>query len=118
MPHDDLHALPLWDPHALTLAVGDNPGIHRRLLAKYLASARTTAQSLADAAAQENWQAASEAAHRLKSASRAVGAMRLGHVCEALERQGRSGVAAGCAELAAAVAQEFAQAAQHIEAAL
>ncbi|WP_342619710.1 Hpt domain-containing protein [Rhodoferax sp. GW822-FHT02A01] len=104
---NELELLPLWDAGALARAVGDNPTIHKRLLGKYLESAPATASAIATSVAHGDWQSASEHSHRLKSSSRAVGAMRLGALCEALEREGRAANGAGCTALAQAVLSGF-----------
>jgi HPt (histidine-containing phosphotransfer) domain-containing protein len=48
-------------------------------------------------------------AHKLKSSSRSVGAMRLGGLCEALEHAGRSGDDTRCNALTEAVQSAFAE---------
>lgn len=48
-------------------------------------------------------------AHALKSASFNVGAMALGETCRRLERLGKAGEQAGCAELVASIERQYAQ---------
>jgi HPt (histidine-containing phosphotransfer) domain-containing protein len=114
----ELELLPLWDADALVRAVGDNPAIHKRLLGKYLETAPATVSAIAASVAQEDWQSASGQAHRLKSSSRAVGAMRLGALCEMLEREARAANGAGCTPLAQAVLAGFELVATQIRARL
>lgn len=81
--------LPVWDSNALTAVVGDNPGMHQRLLAKFLVNAhRQLAQIQAAALAAQIDQIVS-VAHTLKSAARTVGAMALGDLCQQIETSGR-----------------------------
>ena len=112
----ELDLLPLWDASALARAVGDNPAVKKRLMGKYLESAAATVSAIASSVARGDWQVAAEQSHRLKSSSRAVGAVRLGALCEALEREGRAGNGAGCAPLAQAVRAGFEMAATQIRA--
>lgn len=68
------------------------PGaIHLRLLEKYLISAQEQASRLRAAIAWGDPTAAGQIAHGLKSNARAVGAMRLGTLCEKLEQAGKAG---------------------------
>ena len=103
----DLDSFPVWDATALSRIVGDNQATQKRLLDKYLNTAQETVTGMRISAAGADWAQASELAHKLKSSSRSVGAMRLGALCEALERQGRIGAADACATLVPQVLQEF-----------
>jgi hypothetical protein len=76
---------------------------------KYLLTAGETITGLRDAASAAHWPQASELAHKLKSSSRSVGAMRLGALCEALEREGRAGSPGTCQALVALVIQGFSE---------
>lgn len=111
MPEPSLNAgidaLPLWDSAALTRAVGDNPAIHKRLLQKYVSTAGASVEELAASVTQGDWLAAAELAHKLKSASRSVGAMHLGALCELLEHAGRAANGPACVELLPLVSQGF-----------
>mgnify|MGYP006188639559 CR=1 FL=1 len=64
------------------------------LIAEFLAdfqiSARDTAHAIHTACVAGDWRQVGELAHRLKSSSRAVGAMQLGEICAALEQAGRN----------------------------
>ena len=115
---NELELLPLWDAGALARAVGNNPAIHKRLLGKYLESAATSVSAITASVAGTDWQTTSEQSHRLKSSSRAVGAMRLGALCEALEREARAGNGAGCTALTQAVLAGFEMVATQIRAQL
>jgi len=82
---------PVFDPGMLTKMVGDSPAIHKRLLEKYLINAQDQAEHLRAAFASGDATAAGQIAHGLKSNARAVGAMRLGELCEKLEQAGKAG---------------------------
>jgi HPt (histidine-containing phosphotransfer) domain-containing protein len=101
--------LPLWDPDALQRVVGDKRATQTRLLEKYLQSTQEIVTALGDAADTSQWTAMVELAHKLKSSSRAVGAMRLGGLCDALEHAGRAAHSSECLALATQVAQGFAE---------
>jgi HPt (histidine-containing phosphotransfer) domain-containing protein len=47
----------------------------------------------------QDWLAVSATAHKIKSSARTIGALRLGAVCEALEREGKRGNAPQCRTL-------------------
>ncbi|MCB1894313.1 MAG: CHASE domain-containing protein [Zoogloeaceae bacterium] len=81
----------VFDPDMLTQLVGDNPAIHRRLRERFLANAQLQAARLRAAITAGDARAAGHIAHGLKSNARAVGAMQLGDLCEALEHVGKTG---------------------------
>ncbi len=85
----DAAAPPTWDRQALTRLVGEQPGLHRSLLARFLSHAEQQVASIAEAAVSGEAALAGEIAHKLKSAARGVGAMALGAVCQDIERAGR-----------------------------
>lgn len=82
------------DVSVLKALVGDDPAVIREFLHDFRVSAVKTAAELK--AACENGQAAQAGAlaHKLKSSSRAVGALALGDLCDELENFGRIGDAA------------------------
>ena len=111
MPGNDrFDTLAVWDSGALRQLVGDRIALQRSLLTNYLGHADTLLPQLAQALRQGDGAQASAIAHRLKSASRSVGAMRLGALCEAAELAGQSGLAAGDAALALELESNLAQA--------
>jgi HPt (histidine-containing phosphotransfer) domain-containing protein len=90
--------------------VGDNNGLHRCLLEKFLLNAseqviRIESQALAGNATQ-----AAHVAHALKSAARSVGALALAELCQQIETAGLAHEATQCAALAATAATVFNQA--------
>jgi HPt (histidine-containing phosphotransfer) domain-containing protein len=104
----------MWDSSALTRIVGDNPAAHARLLDKYLLTAGQTVDTMRNCADEANWNTLAEQAHKLKSSSRAVGAMQLGALCESLEHAGRANKVNLCAVLVHSVARSFAQVQERI----
>ena len=82
------------DVSMLKALVGDDPAVIREFLHDFRVGAVKTAAELK--AACENGQAAQAGAlaHKLKSSSRAVGALALGDLCDELENFGRIGDAA------------------------
>ena len=105
----DVSALALWDAHALTRIVGNNPAAHARLLDKYLLTAGETVAIMRSSADKGQWADVADQAHKLKSSSRSVGAMQLGALCESLERAGRGNQAELCAVLVQSATQAYAQ---------
>ncbi len=83
--------LPIFDHGMLTKMVGSNPATHQRLLEKFLCDAEEKSAALNRAHVAQDADSISKVAHSLKSAARTVGAMRLGEMCEILERTGKAG---------------------------
>jgi two-component system, sensor histidine kinase and response regulator len=81
----------LFDPTALTDMVGVDPAFAEEFLGDYKESALRTADEIGAAYADRNWEKLGALAHRLKSSSRSVGAMRLGDYCARLELAGKTG---------------------------
>ncbi len=105
----DFESLSVWDANMLHLTVGDDPATHRRLLNKFLVSARTQVAAIMQAADGAIWDSAADISHKLKSAARTVGAMRLGAYCEALEKSGKAADTSPCKSLADALQKTFVQ---------
>ena len=76
------------DLEVLKAHVGDDSAIQGELLSLFLSSAASQAAELRAAA---DARAAAAVAHKLKSASRSVGAMALGDLCAEIEAAGRAG---------------------------
>ena len=109
---------PVWDSLALSDMVGTNLAMQQRLLAKYLVSARAQAANLHRAAQAQDTPTVTGVAHTLKSASRTVGAMALGALCQQLEAAGAADNGPLCNSLSAQVPEAFTQAETKIAAAL
>jgi CheY-like chemotaxis protein len=106
-PATRLDIQPLWDASTLHQLVGDNPGLHQRLLDKFVTiGARQVAEIEAATRTGESGKAAA-VAHTLKSSARAVGALRLGALCEQFEAAGQAGDSTTCQGLVARLADTF-----------
>jgi HPt (histidine-containing phosphotransfer) domain-containing protein len=92
--------------------------MHRRLLEKFLLSAKEQVAHIVAAAAIEESTTVGSVAHALKSAARTVGALQLGELCEALETAGRAGDATLFSALSKELPATFMAAAGQIETAL
>jgi len=101
--------LAMWDPTTLTQMIGENPAVQARLLSRYLELTRSQLATIAAASATSDTKTMSTEAHKLKSASRSIGAIRLGELCEQLEAAGRTDDAPGCTRLAASLPGIFSQ---------
>ncbi|WMW80037.1 PAS domain S-box protein [Undibacterium cyanobacteriorum] len=82
---------PVWSAGALAELIGDNPSLQRRLLSKYLLKGDSEIEAIRLAIETEDADKIKNLAHTLKSASRSVGAMALGELCQQLENAGRDG---------------------------
>ncbi len=81
--------LPVFDQKMLTNIVGDFPEKHQRFLNIYLKDAKKLAEQLIKAGESLDCAEADRHAHSLKSASRTVGAMKLGQLCQEIEFAGK-----------------------------
>jgi len=79
----------VWDPHALTLIVGDNPQQQQRLISKFVSNAEDLMSQIAEFTAEGDTGNCVKVAHHLKSSSRTMGAMRLSSLCQHLENMGK-----------------------------
>lgn len=89
-------APPVQDDSPLDLAalvnmVGDNPGVHRTLLQKFIPLARKSIEEIHSARKAGDAENVGLVAHRLKSSARTIGASKLADACETLEAAGKSG---------------------------
>ena len=93
-------AAPVFDPAVLPLFVGHDSESLRDCLEQYLISAQVLATEIRSTFASRELQQLGASAHKLKSSSRAVGALALAVACERLEEaaldENRT-VLAGCA---------------------
>ena len=81
---------PVLEVGVLASLVGDDPAVIRDVLDDYRASLAGLLTELLDATNAADTRRLGSVAHRLKSSSRAVGALRLGDACSALENLCRS----------------------------
>jgi CheY-like chemotaxis protein len=105
-----LDTLPIWNASTLDQLVGGNPALHQRLLDKFLINAAKQVAMVEAAVQSGGIKQAIQVAHTLKSSARAVGAMRLGALCEQIETAGQAGDGPACSALIACLADTFAQA--------
>lgn len=87
------------DVNALKKLVGDDESIVRSFLSDYPAAAQRLADDLRAAVVAGNAREIAAIAHKLKSASRTVGALSLGDVCAELENAGRAADQAAIARI-------------------
>lgn len=80
---------PLFDVSVLEELVGDDQEIVREFLEEFRRSANELAETLHNALAAGQAREAGNAAHKLKSAARSVGALELGERCADIERRTR-----------------------------
>lgn len=80
----------VWDAATLTRMVGDYPEMHRRLLDKFLLGSEEQVAAIMSAVAAGDLAIVTAVAHKMKSAARTVGALRLGHLCQEIEISGRA----------------------------
>lgn len=79
------------DVQVLRAQVGSDPLVIAEFLSDFGSSARELAHDIQQAFASQDAQALVSAAHKLKSAARAVGALSLGEMCAEMERGGSAG---------------------------
>jgi len=78
------------DLKVLHQSVGNKPDTHRKLLSSFVASLPESVGDIEDAFSWRNHEKLAEAAHKLKSSARSMGALKLGDICQALETAGRN----------------------------
>jgi signal transduction histidine kinase/DNA-binding NarL/FixJ family response regulator/HPt (histidine-containing phosphotransfer) domain-containing protein len=110
--------LAVWNKTALHQLVGDNLGLHQRLLAKFLVNAYAQVTDIGAAAQTPDIGRVADIAHTLKSAARTVGALALGELCQQIETTGRTGDAPTSLALVAGLSGALEQAAAPIRTAL
>jgi len=77
------------DLNVLRQSVGDKPETHRKLLNSFTNTLPEAIGDIEDAFAWRNHEKLSDAAHKLKSSARSMGALKLGDLCQTLEIAGR-----------------------------
>lgn len=82
---------PVVDVSVLKSLVGDDPQTVREFLSDYQASAQRLNVELHSAATAGDTRQVAAISHKLKSSSRAVGALALGDLCAELENAGKTG---------------------------
>ncbi|MBB4265858.1 PAS domain S-box protein [Roseospira visakhapatnamensis] len=99
---------PAVDRSTLAAVFGDDTDTIKEVLADFVAPAGTIVTEVQTAVAHGQAQAAAQAAHKLKSAARAIGAHRLADLCQDLEQAGKAGDIRRVADLAPQLAPAFA----------
>lgn len=79
-----------WDADALSRMVGNDPTVLRRFLEMFLTRSDQQINVIVQALEKDDVQLLANTAHALKSSARAVGAERLGELCQALEIAGKN----------------------------
>ncbi len=79
------------DRRILPKLIGNDPALIARFFMDYQRSAHKAVEEIRAAIALGHWSASSKTAHKLKSSSRAIGALALGEVCQQLEQAARVG---------------------------
>ena len=106
--------LPVWNPSTLATLVGDKPAILRRLLEKFLQSAKLQVAEIVNASQADGTHTVGDVAHSLKSAARSVGALAMGAICQDLETTAKTNDGPACATLALTLETNFLDTAQEI----
>ncbi len=77
------------DLGVLQQSVGNKPETHYKLLSSFVESLPDSVGNIEDAYAWRNHEKLADAAHKLKSSARSMGAVELGNLCHILELAGR-----------------------------
>ncbi len=96
-----------FDPESLKAIVGDDPEFVAEMLDAYFDEAEPMVCAIKTCLNTGNYVDSRSLAHRLKSASRSIGGLWLGEVCEAIEGIGNLHAAPDVKALADSVAQSF-----------
>jgi len=98
---------PVFDPSILDDIVGTDTAVKKEFLGDYLKSAEGLLADFRRACDASDARQAGAIAHKLKSSSRAVGALSLGALCERLEKLGREGNVERCCRRADELTNTF-----------
>lgn len=93
----------VWDFNVLVEMVGNDPGVHRKLLEKFVDNARSQIDLLCKAVEEQDMPAVTQMAHAFKSAAGAIGARPLAELCRNLEASGKANNIEQCGVLAEAL---------------
>jgi len=96
-----------FDDAVLADMVGDNLAIQHKFIRLFLDKGRESLQTLETFRAAGDAQSIARCAHAFKSASRSVGALRMGELCQALEKVGKDGDLPSCSALIDELAASF-----------
>ena len=115
MPVDAAVSSVAIEPGVLAGLVGDNPEALRRIFGVFRDSLPVTAAELCAACASGSTARAGPVAHKLKSAARSVGALRLGNLCAEMETASQAGDAAQLTALLPQLEAEVAAVQAHFD---
>ena len=104
----------VWDIQVLANLVGDDTELQHSVLADFLDISSVTISTIHAAIEAGNAQQAGKEAHKMKSASRTVGAMGLGEYCQKLETAGRADNLQSCRALIESLDKCYTEATQAI----
>ena len=99
--------LSVLDTGVLANLVGEDPALIEDILKDYQQSAQTLAAEIRAALAKGDMKTVGDCAHKLKSSSRAVGALALGEVCARMDQADRNFVGDGPMSLSFQLAADF-----------
>ena len=97
----------IWDIEILGHIVGDNLSLQHRLLNRFLVTTQEQVSSMQLDVLGGAFMALADKAHALKSASRSVGALVLGELCEGIEAAGLAFDAVTCQTLSEQLPHDF-----------
>jgi HPt (histidine-containing phosphotransfer) domain-containing protein len=100
--------LRILDIEILGHIVGDNLSLQHRLLSRFLVSTNVQVSSMQLDVSDGAFMALADKAHALKSASRSVGALVLGELCEGIEAAGLAADGVTCKTLSEQLPHDFA----------
>jgi CheY-like chemotaxis protein/HPt (histidine-containing phosphotransfer) domain-containing protein len=90
-PRAPIAATPPADLNVLVALVGDDPAVIKEVLKSFLDSAASSRDELSHAILAGAGTAVADAAHKLKSAARSIGALRVGDLCSEMEGAAMAG---------------------------
>ncbi len=89
-PAQAAEAPPVWDPSVLADMVGDSPQLQGELVDSFFTHAAEPLREMRAAYEKREPRPLARAAHKLKSAARAIGALELADLCAAIEAAGNN----------------------------
>ncbi|WP_245597718.1 ATP-binding protein [Psychromonas aquimarina] len=87
--------------------LGDDEEMHLEFLHSFVEQAHLLVEEIEKNTAAEQWKAAADVAHKMKSSALIVGAVSLGDLCETMERQGRASEYENLSDLAVKIREEY-----------
>ncbi|MET0092241.1 MAG: PAS domain S-box protein [Sedimenticola sp.] len=81
----------LIDLRQLKNVLGNDPAVQRSFLSKFITQAEPVVGAILSAIEAEEWTEMTQQAHKLKSSSKAIGAMALSELCARIEDSGKKG---------------------------